>query len=50
MKAKRQTKSLINLSENMILKNSELDKIRGGGWVLERYVEDGEVKYRYIYK
>ena len=53
MKTKMNSKNAGSLLKSNNLKSlgkSELQKIFGGGWVIEYYIEDGTVKQRLVYK
>ena len=49
-KKTKNTKSLLYLSSMINLDDNELKQIFGGGWVIEAYYENGELKFRCVYR
>jgi len=43
-------KRLFESTEMIQLDKEQLHKINGGGWEYEKYVENGEVKYRLVFR
>ena len=45
----KNTKSLLNSSNMIILGKDKLKQICGGGWIIVAYYEDGELKFKCVW-
>ena len=52
MKTNKKTsnKSLLKVNNLTILDKNEQKEICGGGWTIEYYIENGEIKQRIVYR